>query len=683
MYLNQKVISENYVVVNDTDKLRKIISGLHGNTVKNIELGLLSYSLLKQKTSLEPYENALQEFDSHFKIADTLFIQYQLNRADLVELKREFDSYRGHAMKMAAYLEQDSLEAFKKAMSLGRGATLRVPFKAFRNKYNETVLKLQQDATTRYENAQKRTFWFQLGLLVLAIPLLGLIAWRIYQNGTQREALLVKFDQSIRRLLFDNGQPPTQITAQGVFEQLTSALQSASGFVGKMAQRDFTATWASLTEQNRTLNQQNLAGQLLAMRDQLQQVDEREKRQAWATEGLAKFADIFRTEVAGLDQLSEMIISNLVKYLGANQGGLFVATTDEAGQPVLDLCASYAFDEARALARRLQPGESLVGQAFVDRQTLYLDNLPTDYSPIASGLGQASPRCSLIVPLKFNEQVQGVVEVASFHDIPPHQRAFVEKLSENLAATIASVQNAERNLRMLQESQTLTEQLRAQEEEMRQNVEELVATQEEMARKQADLERSQEKLQSNETILKKAYERMQSQQAEVVKQKREADELNQQLRSQEEELRQNMEELAASFEEMARKQAELEASERRLQNNEQILKKAYEKMQAQKDEMRQKKEEAEQMTQELMAQEEEMRQSLEEMHAVQEEIARKNTELETKQRRMEGQDAIMKKAYDKLSSQKRQFDEKLANLEQQLAEKDRQIAKLSLLNGHA
>jgi GAF domain/CHASE3 domain len=683
IYLNHKEVKSTHVVINDAAKIIKAIEALYGDAVKNIELGIRGYALLKQENMLQPYKDGLAVFDGNFFLVDTLLQKYQFDRTDLVALKQEFDDYRRHSIQMVDHLKRDSLAAFRRGLAAEKERDLWLPFAAFSKKYSKLSSDLRIDATHQFEAAQSRSLWLQIGLSILAIPLLGLVAWRIYHNRQQQQKLMLGFDQSIRQLFFNDGRPTAQLNSQTIFHRLTEALGSASGFVGQMAQRDFTATWAGLNEQNQALNTTNLTGQLLTMRNQLQQVEEREQRQTWTALGLAKFADIFRSEAQDLAKLSNLIISNLVKYIETNQGGLFVANTDETGQPVLDLYASYAYGEARTEARRLQPGESLVGQAFLDRQTIYLDNLPADYSPIASGLGKASPRCSLIVPLKFNEQVYGVVEVASFNDIALHQRAFVEKLSENLAATIASAQSAERNLRMLQEAQTLTEQLRTQEEGMRQNVEELMATQEEMARKQSDLVSSQEKLQASETILKKAYERMQAQQAEVLKQKQEADEMNQQLRSQEEELRQNMEELAASFEEMARKQTELETSEQRLKSNEHILKKAYDKMQAQNVEMKQKKEEAEQMTQELMAQEEEMRQNLEEMHAVQDEIARKNADLETKQRRMESQDAIMKKAYEKLNSQKQKYDQEIGILKQQLAEKDQQIAHSSPPNGHA
>jgi PAS domain S-box-containing protein len=89
--------------------------------------------------------------------------------------------------------------------------------------------------------------------------------------------------------------------------------------------------------------------------------------------------------------------------------------------------------------------------------------------------------------LKSEEEIIGVLELASFHVFQQHQIEFLEKVGESIASTIISTQNNQKNNELLENSKLLAEQLKSQEEEMRQNMEEMQATQEEMARTQKAL----------------------------------------------------------------------------------------------------------------------------------------------------------------------------------------------------
>src|SRR5690606_21772648 len=222
--------------------------------------------------------------------------------------------------------------------------------------------------------------------------------------------------------------------------------------------------------------------------------------------------------------------------LKANQGALYIMDDEEGEEQTMSMRACYAWNKKKYLNHKIHLGEGLAGQAWQEGDLIYLTEVPQNYIKITSGLGEANPSAVLIVPLKVNDQIYGVVELASFNTFADFEMEFVQKIAESIASTISSVKINARTQRLLEESQEMTEQMRAQEEEMRQNMEELQATQEELERKS-----------------------------------RQAAENVEQLRAQEEELRQNMEELSATQEEVARQLEETNKLKENMQIREDVF----------------------------------------------------------------------------------------------------------------
>jgi len=200
----------------------------------------------------------------------------------------------------------------------------------------------------------------------------------------------------------------------------------------------------------------------------------------WVAEGLAKFGDILRKDTDNLEELSYNLISNLVKYIKANQGAFFIIEDED--EKYIQMTASYAYERRKYADKRVEWGDGLIGAVIQEQETIFMTDIPDTYVHITSGLGEATPKSLLIVPLKLNEQVYGVIEIGSLYNIEKNIVEFVEKVAESVAATISNVKMNSRTSKLLKESQMQAETLAAQEEQMRQNMEELQATQEEAAR---------------------------------------------------------------------------------------------------------------------------------------------------------------------------------------------------------
>ena len=284
-------------------------------------------------------------------------------------------------------------------------------------------------------------------------------------------------------------------TMKNELKQLINGLKDTSHFAQSIGKGDFHAEYQLLS------NDDVLGNSLLEMRQSLQDAEKiqamhanNEKQLNWSNEGLATFAELLRSSNDNLEELCNSIISNMVKYIGANQGGIFILNDESSDHPILEMKACYAYERHKFAEKEIELGEGLVGTCFLERQTIYMTELPKNYINITSGLGGEVPNALLITPLMVNEEIYGVIEIAAFKVFEPHVREFVGKVAESIASSVSSTKTAIRTQRLLEQSKLQAEEMANQEEELRQNMEEMQATQEEMLRKNKEAEQVRIKL---------------------------------------------------------------------------------------------------------------------------------------------------------------------------------------------
>jgi putative methionine-R-sulfoxide reductase with GAF domain len=250
-----------------------------------------------------------------------------------------------------------------------------------------------------------------------------------------------------------------------------------------------------------------LAKSLQALYEQDTSFAAKEAERSWATQGTARFVEILRSNNQTIEELSQSIISNLVKYVGAHQGGIYVVDTDEAGIDLLRLTGAYAHDR-ELIGTTYNIGEGLIGQAFQDKSTILINEFSEEQFIVRSGAGEAPPKALLIVPAIVNDNAFAVIEIASFSAFKPYQVEFVERLGESIAAAISGSIASMRNRKLLEELSLQTEQMRAQEELMRQNVEQALQMQEELEKQIAEINKMKEEEQKRMEALRAAQQKM-------------------------------------------------------------------------------------------------------------------------------------------------------------------------------
>lgn len=155
---------------------------------------------------------------------------------------------------------------------------------------------------------------------------------------------------------------------------------------------------------------------------------------------------------------------------------------DQQAASKLDLRASFAIQRKKYLRKELLIGEGLLGQAFLEKETLLITVIPPDYIKITSGMGEADPKSILIVPMVSENTALGVLEVASLQELTPFEIEFCEKAVSSVASTLQTLHTNTHTKSLLDETKRQNDLVKAQEEILRQNIEELQTTQEEMQR---------------------------------------------------------------------------------------------------------------------------------------------------------------------------------------------------------
>ncbi len=231
---------------------------------------------------------------------------------------------------------------------------------------------------------------------------------------------------------------------------------------------------------------------------ELEAAQAEEKKRQWAADGIAQISEIVRKS-SGNEDIFDLLIAATVKYTKANQGGMFVVDRIDENNKTIELAACYAYERKKFIEKTITPGEGLVGQAFLEKEPLYFTEIPENYVKITSGLGKATPTSLLIVPMKVNEAVEGILEIASFQTFEEYEITFFQNLGEVIASFIQNERIMQQTRQLLAQAQEQSEEMRAQEEEMRQNMEELQATQEEMHRKEKEYQGKIKKLEQKLT----------------------------------------------------------------------------------------------------------------------------------------------------------------------------------------
>jgi len=479
---NSKMLIVNWVAERKDTEYKKQLKELHKSGYKKTELILDSLS--RSWTT-----DNKAEFDT-IKLTVNLLFQEHKKIMDMLEAPEDYNDPVARLLA-SSNIEEGQVVMILTDRILSKLATLS---DSFDSGTDSSIFKMEKSFVDF-----KQLIWWSAIILFFVILIVALAMTR---------ALIVPINKiKTNIILMSEGRIPDEVSIARADEigdmgqalnELIHGLRKITHFSNEIGKENYKSKFAPLSEED------ELGNALILMRENLKKASEEAEirraenyQRSWASQGLAEFGDLMRESKDDLEELTNQILTRLVRYLDASIGGLFIINDDDKNDTYLELVAFYAYDRRKYIEKRIKIGENLVGQCVLENETIFMNDIPKDYIHITSGIGKDNPRNLLIVPLKLNEEVYGVVELASFTDIEPYQIEFVEKIGESIASTISSAKINIHTARLLQESNEKSERLTKQEEETRKQIEE-------MQKSMTGIKKKEEKLnKENQALLSK------------------------------------------------------------------------------------------------------------------------------------------------------------------------------------
>src|SRR5438094_8854096 len=183
----------------------------------------------------------------------------------------------------------------------------------------------------------------------------------------------------------------------------------------------------------------------------------RNEEQDWLKTNLARFTRMLQGQRDFLT-VGKLVLSEVAPLVSAQQGVFYMMDNSNA-KSELKLLASYDQQDGNGAKNRFKLGEGLVGQAALEKQRIFLTNVPSDYTKVSSGLGEFRPTNIVVLPILFEDEVKAVMELCSVERFSPAHQAFLDQLTESIGIVLNTIEASTRTENLLKQSQSLAAEL--------------------------------------------------------------------------------------------------------------------------------------------------------------------------------------------------------------------------------
>lgn len=431
---------KGFINSGEIGKMRKAIHEIEKNNtasdLQNLKISVLTlrkhekdFLLRKDLIYKEKFDKEIENFKN---------ILNKTNSDTYKDIISEINLYQKHFKNITEIDNQIGLNS-----QLGLNKTINDLYKKNSPTINFLELKLIDES----EKIINKGFWQLLILIVLFSIVIFIVLHNLSKNIINS---ITAFKNHIFKL--GNGELPDKIVVFSKDEIaemaesiniLTENLIKTKDFAIEVGKGNFSEEISVFN------NQGELGNSLLQMKKQLHEVDikrkiqiKEEENRNWINTGFSKLNEIIRNNNKNIKELCFFTLKYLIEYSKLNQGGIFL----ENNKKQLELIACYAYNRKKHIEKIVHKNEGLLGACYHEKMPIYITQLPDDYIKITSGLGNANASTLLLVPIKSEDNIIGVVEFASFKKLENFERDFICKSIEILASAIIMQQMHEQTI---------------------------------------------------------------------------------------------------------------------------------------------------------------------------------------------------------------------------------------------
>ncbi|MBL1261550.1 MAG: response regulator [Thiotrichaceae bacterium] len=237
-------------------------------------------------------------------------------------------------------------------------------------------------------------------------------------------------------------------------------------------EKNFIGTVRDFTKQKRIEEDE------IRAREALESEKEKLLEQDWLKSSYASIVERLQGS-RSLKGMCDELLNTMLPIMNAQIGVFYirdgvdkVESIESSGSEVFSIMSSYAYKYRNTSINKYSIGEGLVGQAALERKPIVIRDAPSELLSIDTGIGEVSTGTVMVLPVLFENDLLGVLEIGALNDFSLLQHELLEQIVDNVGVFISTIVARSRAEHLLALSEAQSKVLKQRENELKEaNVE--------------------------------------------------------------------------------------------------------------------------------------------------------------------------------------------------------------------